>query len=176
MVSRQRLPPASQFRPARDLAAVLYETARVLRVVDFEAAGLVRLPASELEAVRYVLTQPGIGVGELARALGLHASNVSTTVRRLAARGLINRTPSPGDRRSVQLTPTLDAVHGMALIEQAWAELLAPSLEDLSPGHRADIAAALPALQALSESLRTRLAHGNLHSSQGTRFVAEGRT
>jgi len=119
---------------------------------------LSRLPASELEALRYVLNRPGIGIGELARALGLHASNTSTTVRDLAARGLINRTPSPDDRRSVQLTPTLDAVHGMALIEQAWAALLAPSLEDLSPPHRVDLAAALPALQSLGESLRGRLA------------------
>ncbi|MER6944240.1 MarR family transcriptional regulator [Nonomuraea sp. NPDC000554] len=141
---------------ARTLTDPLYELSRVLRFGGIEAAGLSRLPPSEFEVLRYVMHQPGVGVTTLARELGLHASNVSATVRALVARDLIRREPDPHDRRSARLTPTVHAAHGMALIEQAWSELFGAALEDLSPEQRAALSAAAPALRALAGALRTR--------------------
>ncbi|MGW3496316.1 MarR family transcriptional regulator [Streptomyces sp. NPDC001020] len=62
------------------------------------------LHPSDLDVLRYVLDCPGTGTSALARELGLHASNVSTTVRGLVTQGLIRREPDPHDRRAVQST------------------------------------------------------------------------
>ncbi len=143
-------------REARELTPVLYRLARVLRLRGVQEAGLTPLPPAELEALRYVLDAPGVSVSTLARDLGLHASNVSTMVRGLVARGLIHRDPDPHDRRSVQLQPTINAIHAMARIENAWAEIFADALGSLSDKERAALAEAVPALRALGDSLRAR--------------------
>ncbi|GAB2870450.1 MarR family winged helix-turn-helix transcriptional regulator [Streptomyces mayteni] len=141
-------------REARTLTPVLYTLARVLRLRGVAEAGLFQLPPSELEVLRYVLASPGTGTGTLARELGLHASNVSTTVRSLVAQGLIRREPDPHDRRAVRLLPTTDAMHGMARIEDAWAQLFADALATLPPHERAALADATPALRSLGLALR----------------------
>ncbi|GAA1014134.1 MarR family transcriptional regulator [Streptomyces sp. F-3] len=141
-------------REARELTPVLYALGRVLRLRGVDEAGLVPLPPSDLEVLRHVLESPGIGVGAVAQDLGLHASNVSTTVRGLVARGLVRREPDPDDRRAVRLYPTMGAVQGMARIEQAWAEIFADSLATLSPAQRDALRTAAPALKALATALK----------------------
>ncbi|MEU7002419.1 MarR family transcriptional regulator [Nonomuraea sp. NPDC046570] len=137
------------------LIGPLYDLARVLRLRGPEEAGLEKLPPSELDVLRYVMHHPGVGVTTLARELGLHASNVSATVRALVARDLIRRAPDPNDRRSVRLTPTIHAAHGMALIEQAWSDLFGTALRELTPSQQEALTAATPALRALAEALRS---------------------
>ncbi|MEU6525252.1 MarR family transcriptional regulator [Streptomyces sp. NPDC046924] len=141
-------------REARELTPALYALGRVLRLRGVDEAGLVPLPPSDLEVLRHVLESPGIGVGAVAQELGLHASNVSTTVRGLVAQGLIRREPDPNDRRAVRLHPTMGAVQGMAKIEQAWAEIFADSLAMLPPAQRDLLRTAAPALKALATTLR----------------------
>lgn len=143
-------------REAGELTPPLYALARVLRLRGVDEAGLRPLPPSDLEVLRYVLESPGVGVGVLARELGLQISNVSTTVRGLVAAGLLRREPDPRDRRAVRLLPTTDAMHGMARIEQAWAEVFADSLATLDDEQRAALAAAVPALRALGSALRAQ--------------------
>ncbi|MDX3229876.1 MarR family winged helix-turn-helix transcriptional regulator [Streptomyces sp. ME19-01-6] len=155
MTKRDAVPgDENLLREARELTPALHTLARVLRLRGVAEAGLFPLPPSDLEVLRYVLDSPGTGTGTLARELGLHASNVSTTVRGLVAQGLIRREPDPHDRRAVRLYPTLDAEHGMTRIEAAWAELFADALAALSPDHRTALAAATPALRALGSRLR----------------------
>ncbi|MEU7020269.1 MarR family transcriptional regulator [Streptomyces sp. NPDC046203] len=141
-------------REARELTPALYALGRAFRSLGVTEAGLPPLPPSDLEVLRQVLESPGIGVGTLAQELGLHASNVSTTVRGLVGQGLVRREPDPRDRRAVRLFPTMGATQGMALIEQAWAEIFADSLAALPPDQRAALASATPALRALSTALR----------------------
>ncbi|MEV6393408.1 helix-turn-helix domain-containing protein [Streptomyces sp. NPDC051907] len=141
-------------RDARQLTPAIYALARVLRLQGVDEAGLLPLPPSELEVLRYVLDSPGTGTGALARELGLQGSNASTAVRGLVAQGLIRRETDPQDRRAVQLYPTLDAQHGMARIENAWAALFADALAALPADDRAALAAATPALRALGSALR----------------------
>ncbi|GAA2930113.1 MarR family winged helix-turn-helix transcriptional regulator [Streptomyces mexicanus] len=143
-------------REARNLTPALYALGRVLRLRGVEEAGLAPLPPSDLEVLRQILDAPGIGVGTLAQQLGLHASNVSTAVRGLVGQGLVRRERDPHDRRAVQLFPTMAAVQGMAMIEQAWAEIFADSLATLSGDQRAALTAAGPALRALASALRTQ--------------------
>ncbi|MFJ4768930.1 MarR family winged helix-turn-helix transcriptional regulator [Streptomyces uncialis] len=141
-------------REARQLTPAIYALARVLRLRGVDEAGLLPLPPSDLEVLRYVLDSPGTGTGTLARELGLHGSNASTAVRGLVAQGLIRRETDPRDRRAVKLYPTLAAQHGMARIEDAWAALFADALAALPADHRAALTAATPALRALGSTLR----------------------
>ncbi|WP_199736092.1 MarR family winged helix-turn-helix transcriptional regulator [Micromonospora sp. HM5-17] len=145
-------------REARALVPALYGLSRALRLQGVAEAGLAQLPPSEVEVLRYVQDAPGSSVSVLARDLGLHASNVSTTVRALVARNLIRREPAPNDRRGVRLYPTMDALHGMAHIEDAWARIFAAAMADLSAEQRAALSNAAPALGALAERLRARRA------------------
>ncbi|MFI7013140.1 MarR family winged helix-turn-helix transcriptional regulator [Streptomyces sp. NPDC050164] len=147
---------AALLREARNLTPALYALGRVLRLGGVNEAGLPPLPPSDLEVLRQVLDSPGIGVGALAQELGLHASNVSATVRGLVAQGLVRREPDPHDRRAVQLFPTMGAMQGMAMIEQAWAEIFADSLATLSQDQRTALNAAVPALRALASALRSQ--------------------
>nr|WP_234352925.1 helix-turn-helix domain-containing protein [Streptomyces sp. NRRL B-1140] len=139
---------------ARQLTPAIYALARILRLRGTDEAGLLPLPPSELEVLHYVLESPGTGTGALARELGLHGSNASTAVRGLVAQGLVRRETDPHDRRAVRLYPTLDAQHGMARIENAWAALFADALAALPADDRAALAAATPALRALGSTLR----------------------
>ncbi|MFE0135391.1 MarR family winged helix-turn-helix transcriptional regulator [Streptomyces sp. NPDC059037] len=141
---------------ARELTPALYALSRVLRFQGMEEAGLWRLPPSELELMRYVHAEPGVTVSVLARELGLHASNVSATVRGLVNQGLLEREKDPNDGRVVRLKPTLKAEQGMALIENAWAEIFADALATLSGEQRAALVASVPALEALGTALKER--------------------
>ncbi|MDG4790990.1 MarR family transcriptional regulator [Micromonospora sp. WMMD1102] len=145
-------------RQARTLVPVLYQLSRVLRMQGTDESGLGQLPPSELEVLRYVADTPGVSVSTLARDLGLHASNVSATVRALVARDLLRREPDPNDRRAVRLHATVDAAHGSARIEDAWARLFAAALAEITDEQRAELADAAPALGALAERLRIRRA------------------
>ncbi|REK84919.1 MarR family transcriptional regulator [Streptomyces inhibens] len=75
-------------------------------------------------------------------------------MRGLVAHGLIRREPDPHDRRAVRLYPTMDAEHGMARIENAWAELFADALATLPADDRAALIDATPALRTLGSTLR----------------------
>lgn len=141
---------------ARELTPVLYALSRVLRFEGMDEAGLWRLPPAELELVRYVHHEPGATVGVLARELGLHASNVSSTVRRLVDLGMIQRSPDPDDRRITRLHTTVKAVQGMAMIENAWSDLFADALATLTAEQRAALTVSVPALDALGTALRSR--------------------
>ncbi|MFG1694503.1 hypothetical protein [Nonomuraea sp. NPDC049309] len=58
----------------------------------------------------------------------------------------------------MRLYPTVDAQHGMAMIENAWAEMFADALATLTPDQRGALQAAVPALRALGAPLRERRA------------------
>lgn len=141
---------------ARELTPALHALARALRfhMRGSEDIGLQRLPPAEYEVLRTVLDEPGISAGTLARRLGLHASNVSTTVRSLAGRGLLTREPDPADRRTARLRPTDQAITDLHRIEEHWAEIFAGSLARLTDDQAAALHTALPALQALAGALK----------------------
>lgn len=141
---------------ARALTPALHSLSRVLRfrLRGTEEVGLQPLPPAEFEVLRTVLDEPGIGVGVLARRLGLHTSNVSTTVRGLVGRGLLVREPDPADRRAVRLKPTARARADLRRVEDNWAAAFAATLAALPEEQRAALVAALPALEALGSALQ----------------------
>src|SRR5690242_10328070 len=95
---------------ATELATAWGGVRRRLRRGTRAVVGGEPLRGAQIELLRLVETQPGIGVGEAAGALHLAPNTVSTLVGELVTLGLLERRRDPGDRRAARLELT-DAAH-----------------------------------------------------------------
>jgi len=137
---------------SKDLAVTLFDLAWLLpRTIGAEAG---RLPHSELEMMRLLVRQPGLSVSEVASALELQSSNVSTAMRSLVGRGLIERRPDERDGRVTRLYPTGTAIAHRDEQEAAWGEELTRRLAQLPADERRRLLAAATALESLAGLLR----------------------
>lgn len=112
-------------------------------------AGLSRLPQSEIEVLRTLAERPGSTVSEVARYLGLQSSNVSTTVRRLVDRGLLERQVDPADGRSHRLHQTPLARRNNTRIDDMWLDGVRRLLDGMSEDEAARLLDAAPLLARL---------------------------
>src|SRR3954465_15152665 len=104
----------------RDLAVVLYDLAWLLpRWVGAPDGKRDPIPPTELEIMKLLVRRPGLSVTEIARGLTLQPSNVSTAVRSLTDRGMIERRAHASDARVARLHPTRAAVSNRAAREEA---------------------------------------------------------
>ena len=109
-----------------DLAVVLHDLAWLLpRTIGREPDPGYALPASELEIMRLLVRRPGLSVNDTAAELRLAPANVSTALRALEARGLLERRRDPADGRVVRLHPTEAALTHRSDQERAWGGALA---------------------------------------------------
>jgi DNA-binding MarR family transcriptional regulator len=108
-----------------------------------------QLRGAQVELLRIVETQPGIGVAAAARALHLAANSVSTLVNQLVDLGMVIRGADQEDRRAVRLELTPEALRRMDAWRRARAELVRTGMARLSAADRAAIATALPAIRRL---------------------------
>ncbi|MFD6895609.1 MarR family winged helix-turn-helix transcriptional regulator [Rhodococcus sp. NPDC060086] len=131
----------------------LAQTARslvwALRRFGEREAGLSRLPQSEIEVLRALEESPGSTVSEIARFLGLQSSNVSTTVRSLVGRGLLEKRADPDDGRSHRLYQTAVARSNNRAIDDMWVRGVRRLMEEMSPEEAAKLAEAAPLLARL---------------------------
>jgi DNA-binding MarR family transcriptional regulator len=134
-----------------DLAVVLHDLAWLLpRTIGREADPGQVLPASELEIMRLLVRRPGLSVNDTAAELRLAPANVSTALRALEARGLLERRRDPADGRVVRLHPTAAALAHRSDQELAWGSALAQALAALPKADARRTLAATPALRALA--------------------------
>jgi DNA-binding MarR family transcriptional regulator len=113
---------------------------------------LAGIGGAQVWALSVIRTRPGIGVGELARAMDLHQTTTSNLVKALVTAELIAVEKVGPDRRAVQLSilPTGDAVLSKApgpfagVLPEALATLDAETLHRLDQ----DLALLLIALRA----------------------------
>lgn len=138
------------------LAAAVHELSRVLRSVGERAAGLDAITGSEVEVLRCVAARPGSTVSAVSRGLGLQPSNVSTTVRSLIGRELLERRSDPADGRRVLLYPTARARRHRTLLDAAWSQGVEQALTELPAGDADALRAAVPALARLAGALDAR--------------------
>src|SRR5437660_11699441 len=118
---------------ARDLAVVLFDLAWLLpRSLGADEQRRDPMPPTELEIMKLLVRRPGLSVTEVARDLGLQPSNVSTAVRSLAERGMIERRTHAGDARVSRLHPTRAAAANRRAREHAWGRDLDGLLSGLS--------------------------------------------
>ena len=111
------------------------------------------LRGAQMELLRVIEQQPGIGIAPAARVLQLAANTVSTLVDQLIDLGMLIRDTDPDDRRAAQLRLTEAATQRLAAGRQARAELMAGVVAGLSVAEREALAQALPALRALLVAL-----------------------
>ena len=137
-----------------DLAVVLHDLAWLLpRTIGHERDPGHVLPASELEIMRLLVRRPGLSVNDAAAELRLAPANVSTALRALEARGLLERRRDPGDGRVVRLHPTAAALAHRSDQELAWGSALAQALAVLPKAEAKRALAATQALRALAAVL-----------------------
>ncbi|NLE78460.1 MAG: winged helix-turn-helix transcriptional regulator [Rhodococcus sp.] len=129
---------------ARDIATHVQDVVWSLRRFGEKQAGLALIPHSEVEVLRLIVAHPGSTVSDIARTLELQSSNVSTTVRHLVERKLVERTEDPADRRSHRLHVTPLARREGQRIDQAWVDAIGRQLDTMTPEETALLAAAAP--------------------------------
>ncbi|OLM12513.1 Transcriptional regulator, MarR family [Pseudonocardia sp. Ae717_Ps2] len=131
----------------------VHDLSRVLRAAGEHAVGLDAITGSEHEVLRWVAARPGHPVSTVARGLGLQASNVSTTVRSLVERDLVERRADPADGRRALLHPTARAARHRELLVAAWSRQIRVALDDLDDADAVTLRAAAPALDRLAGAL-----------------------
>jgi DNA-binding MarR family transcriptional regulator len=125
--------------------------ARLLRPTDAGTAA--DLSPTRVTVLLNAVRNRPVRLAQVAEEEGLNPTLLSRTVASLADAGLVIRSADPDDRRSAWLEPT---EAGLALAVRIRAErtaLVKAALDSLSEDDQANLEAALPAIEALSEAL-----------------------
>ncbi len=115
VASRSRKPTASRLAPADPSVKVLRRFRAVFNAVRHHFHSVetrVGVSSAEVWALSQVASHPGIGVGQLARAMDLHQSTASNLVRALLQAQLLTSERGEADRRSVHLHATARGMEG----------------------------------------------------------------
>jgi len=138
---------------ASDLLTVVGPLQRLLRRRVREDWPLEPLPTAQIDLLRTVASRPGLTVGEVAFELRIAPNTASTLGNQLVAAGLLVRKQDEVDRRSIRLGLTAAAEARISAWHDRRQELLHQALDRLTTDERAAIAAAMPALRRLRETL-----------------------
>jgi DNA-binding MarR family transcriptional regulator len=139
---------------ARELAVVLHDLAWLLpRTIGAEAMQAEPQPPTALEVMRLLTRTPGLSVNDVGREIGVQANNVSTAVKLLEDRGLLEKRRDEEDGRVTRLHPTDRALAARARRERSWGESMREAMAGLSPTDAATLVNASQALRALAEHL-----------------------
>jgi DNA-binding MarR family transcriptional regulator len=133
------------------IAVSFQDTVIALRRVARRAArlNLPELPSSESELLALVEESKGIGVSEAARMLQVSPNTVSTLIKSLIARGLLERLSDPSDRRAALLHLTTSGTTRIGLIRRRRAQVLTKAMCALGDDERAALETAIPAMRRL---------------------------
>ena len=154
------LHPARPARASRSVANLADDVHDVVGLFRRSSRRLVGTPLPELglsgaqlELVRVVRRNPGIGVAEAAAVLGLAPNTVSTLVGQLTTLEVLVRLRDPSDRRVARLELTPSASAALESWRDRRAQATAAALGGLDADERAAIARALPLLARVAASL-----------------------
>lgn len=142
-------------RAAAELFAAVSAVRRAARRGTRRGSWTEPLPPAQSELLRLAAQMPGLTVAQAARELRLAPNTVSTLIGKLTEQGLIERTQSSADGRSVLLNVTAKARGRLAEWRDLRAELAGPALASLPAADQAALAAAVPVLQRLAERIET---------------------
>jgi DNA-binding MarR family transcriptional regulator len=127
---------------------------RIARTVDRQITGD-GLTRTQLSILGTLAREKSIGISELAEIEGLNPTMLSRIVGKLEATGLVQRTPSPDDRRSVVVEITAAGAKTHAKLRRQRTALFAELLAELPDDEVAALMVALPALESLSERFKS---------------------
>jgi DNA-binding MarR family transcriptional regulator len=143
---------------AGEFAALLGGIQRAARRRVRRELGLEPLSGAQVELLRLVASQPGIGVSAAARELRLAGNSVSALVNQLSAGGYLIRSTDPVDRRAAHLSASPAGLDRLARWSDRRTALFAELIGGLSSDDAATVAAALPALRRIADRLMSSTA------------------
>ncbi len=111
-----------------ELADAILRVARELESHSVTGAGLKTLTGTEATVLRWVHRNPRCSPSAAAEATGLQRSNLSTALRGLTAKGLVERHRDATDSRQVSLDVTDSAREGIAALNATWSQIMADAL------------------------------------------------
>jgi DNA-binding MarR family transcriptional regulator len=151
-MSRVDVPPADtgNVDDADRLATAVSDFRRIARRTIRQDWPYDPLSPAQLDLLRSVLDNPGVGVREAAEHLRLAPNTVSTLVGTLTDVGLVTRTRDERDRRACRLEVTPAARRRLAAWRNLRARVIGAALHDLEPVDREAIARAVPAIERLT--------------------------
>lgn len=123
-----------------------------------------------LALVRDGVTSPG----ELATRFAVSSPTITGLIARLAAKGLIGRTPNDHDRRTVRLSVTPAGADALARMEAFVAERMAGLVVGLTEAQQREVIAAMESIHALLEAADEQAMelYAALDGSSGTKIAA----
>jgi DNA-binding MarR family transcriptional regulator len=119
---------------------------RLLRIASRAAEKQAGLSGAQVYVLHVLAQGPALSLNELAERTRTHQSSVSVVVQRLVDRGLVVRSPVPGDARRMYLSLAPAALQVLHNAPDAPTELLIAALERISRGERVRLAAGLARL------------------------------
>ena len=129
-----------------DTQAVLDAVRRIvqaLRESSRAAERRVGLTGAQLFVLQTIAAHPGISVNALAARTRTHQSSVSTVVSRLVSRGLIRRTRSARDGRTLELSLSAGGNRAAGRMPDATQGQLIAAIDHLSDRRRHQLASLL---------------------------------
>jgi DNA-binding MarR family transcriptional regulator len=151
---RTRRPARTTLRSAdeqrwADLADLALIISREIQFRGYTDERALSLTQSEATVMRYVLQGEPAAPSQIAAATGLQRTNLSTTLRGLEHKGLIQRQANPSDGRGVTVSPTECGRSNYFLVRHEWAIAVAAAA-GYDP---ANLDAALTLLTAVKDGL-----------------------
>jgi DNA-binding MarR family transcriptional regulator len=129
-----------------DLALVISREIQYRGYSDPEAVGLTQ---SEGMVVRYLVSSEPAAPSQIAAATGLQRTNLSTTLRGLEQKGMIERRANPADGRGVTVSRTEHGRSNTVLVRREWAE----AVSEAAGRDDTHLDAALTLLTAIKDGL-----------------------
>jgi len=117
-----------------ELADRVLVIAREIQFRGYNDPRAVPLTATEGMVMRYIQDHPLTAPNQIAAAVGLQRSNLSTLMRGLEEKGLIERTMSEGDRRGVTVRLTETGRRNYLVVRREWAAAVAKAVENDTRG------------------------------------------
>jgi len=132
-----------------DLADLALIVSREIQYRGYADEQVLSLTQSEGAVMRHLLQVDAAAPSQIAAATGLQRTNLSTTLRGLERKDLIQRETDPNDRRRVTVTSTDHGRSNYALARHEWATAVATAA-----GHdTTHLDAALALLTAVKDGL-----------------------
>ena len=133
--------PGHFARRVHQLAVALYT----------QEVGDIKLTPVQYASLQTVCNQPGIDQTSIATRIGFDTSTIAGVIDRLEARGLVERSVSPTDRRARLITPTALGTQTLADVLPRMAKAQQRLLSPLSPAEQQEFMRLMQILLDASE-------------------------
>lgn len=129
---------------------------RLARQLNASATGEGLTP-TQASVLGLVAARGPISIGQLTDLEQLNPTMLSRVIGRLDAAGLIRRVPDPTDLRTASLEATAEGARTADRLRERRTAIVSECTERLMPAEAEALTQALPALEALTKQLASRL-------------------